>query len=307
MTFGFRPVILAACVLLVLVVSGHTLGQSESFAALERCITIVGDSTARGTAVVEVPGHGFPVIQTDPFAYALDDALREADALHIGIYDYSVEAVGLTGERVYSVTAEYDFALRSPCRYVVIFPWLNELPAATDPAARVAAQDATIAALSRLVIAFRSASPAAHIVLLSYYSVPVTSLGQTIYAERIQPDNIASMNQRLFTDCAPEGALGMLGNLTCLDIDTPLRAAFPDPVAGGYTLDALTQPAFEAAGYTPLDEAGVGMLAAYWGDNPDGAIRGDNVHLNAAGKAALAEALLAALMPGDVDTFVVRP
>lgn len=256
---------------------------------VENCIVIVGDSIPHGTAVFEVPGHGFPVIQTRPFSFFLHDVLQSIHALYVGVYDLSAPATALTGESPYAATPQYAMALTRSCRFVVIFPWLIELRSLNlDP------ERSYIDHLVELVGAFQAASPQSQIVVMNYYPVVTTTLGDTIYGGSVTQESVTLVNQMLSEACAG----GVLAGVSCMDIS----GLFLD---GSHVFTSLSQEQYVTAAYSPVNVEDTTMLELFWAEQPEGVILGDGVHLNAQGKAQLAEALVVFLYELDPGAFTL--
>lgn len=260
------------------------VGDEQDVPRLENCLLLIGDSVADGSAVFEVPGHGFPVIQTTPFSAVLDAALHERGALHIGVYDLTVGAASLTGNLPYMDTPAYAFALAQPCRFVVLFPWLNELGTAGE---------AYVRELADFAAAFQQ--PGRTIILLNYYRPVISPLGERIYEGNITLERVTQANDALAAACAPEGALAAV---VCIDV----TGLYP---GDDHVLSTLDRATYMALGYAPVNPDDAGLLAAYWNTRPEGLITGDGVHLNEAGKQTLAAALLDQLAASDALTLPV--
>jgi len=263
----------------------------------EDCILIIGDSIPAGQAVTQVPGYGYPVIVGEPFTNVLDTLYNQLRLTHIGIYNLSVGAssLGAGGDVRYVNTPQYAYLLSKRCQFAVIFPWINDLPETSD----AAAMDAHIQQLAQLADSIHQSSPFTRVVVLDYYRVVVTELGQRVYGNTITPPVIGAMNQAMTAACASGGALGSRINVSCLHIEPFL---FPlDDVL----IQSITQAQFTAENFRAYDAQGQGWLNEYWLNNPGIAIPVDGVHLNRIGKQRLAQALhnyLQALNPAAFQT-----
>ncbi|MEQ8671639.1 MAG: hypothetical protein RLP44_25555 [Aggregatilineales bacterium] len=245
------------------------------------CFMLVGDSIPGGSAVFEVPGQGFPVLQTPPFAEFFDIAVHDVGAYHLGIYDLSVEASSLTGTLPYTTTPAYQFALTNACRYVVIFPWLNELRGMVSESYITP----YIGLVANFVSTFRQANAESIIVLMNYYPTATSLLGDRIYEGSVSPTTIQRANTALSVACAPDGLIGLIENVYCMDIST----LYSSDTHVSTTLDRTTYSDF---GYSTVNEADSALIDIYWSENPEGLIFGDGVHLNETGKQILADALI---------------
>ncbi|MDQ7033935.1 MAG: hypothetical protein Q9P01_03605 [Anaerolineae bacterium] len=213
----------------------------------------------------------------------------------MGIYDLSVGASRLgTGDNVrYFDTPQFAFAITKRCQFAVIFPFINDLPDSTD----AAAVNNHILRLQQLVTALQSNSSQTQVLILDYYRVIVTELGERVYGNTISPPVIGTMNQALSTACTPTGLLGSRRNVTCLHIEPyllPLDNAL---------MRSVTQTQFYAEGFYVNDRQGQAWLTEFWGNNPNSPIDVDGVHLNSDGKRRLAEAIHNALQTINPSAF----
>jgi hypothetical protein len=137
------------------------------------------------------------------------------------------------------------------------------------------------------------------VVVLDYYRVVVTELGQRVYGNTITPAVIGTMNQALSAACASNGLLGSRVNVSCFHIE-PYLLPLDDVL-----MRSVTQAQFAAENFRAYDAQGQGWLNEYWLNNPGAAIAVDGVHLNRIGKQRLAQALhnyLQAINPAAFQT-----
>ena len=269
-----------------------TINAQDNIESLDNCIMVIGDSVARGTAVFEVPGRGFPVIQTMPFSRFLDATLNEYGAYHIGVYDLSVAEASLAGALPYTTTPEYRFGLTQNCRFVVIFPWLNELSRLANPDFSAS----TMGLLASFVNGFRQANLNSTIILINYYSVATSSLGNMIYEGSITADSIRIANEAINSACGANGMINAIGGVSCMDIASLYSG-------DEHVFTSLDRNSYAELEYTVLREEDVPLIDFYWQETPDGLIFGDGVHLNHIGKTLLADALANHLLILDETVF----
>ena len=265
------------CIIVTILLTVPTFAQNNS---LEDCILIIGDSIPAGQAVAEVPGFGFPVIVSAPFTHVLDTYYNEQGITHIGIHNLSVGASSLgTGGNVrYFDTMQYAVAQSKRCQFAVVFPFINDLPDTPDAT--------TIAAyIQSLWLLSTSLHTNTQVVILDYYRVLDTELGERVYGTSITPPVIGAMNAAIAAACADNGILGALPNVTCFPIESYL---FPLDDA---LMRSITESQFYAEGFYAADGSGQAWLTQFWASNPNAAINVDGVHLNSTGKRRLAEAL----------------
>lgn len=285
----FGLICLFATILMIVLPS---TAQEDS---LEDCILIIGDSIPAGQAVSRVPGYGFPVIVSEPFSHVLDTYYNELGITHMGIYNLSVGASSLgTGSNVrYFDTPQFDFAITKRCQFVVIFPFINDLPNSTD----TTAVNNHIQRLEQLIAALQSNSPQTQVLVLDYYRVVVTELGERVYGNTISPPVIGAMNQNLSAACTPTDLLGARRNVTCFHIE-PYLLPLDDVL-----MRSITQTQFYAEGFYADDGQGQAWLTEFWGNNPNSPIDVDGVHLNSNGKRRLAIAVHNALQTINPSAF----
>ncbi|MEQ8677098.1 MAG: hypothetical protein RLP44_29640 [Aggregatilineales bacterium] len=273
--------------------SEYTLTRSnaqETKDAVGDCILIIGDSVAHGSAVFEVPGQGFPIIQTQPFAEFVDTALHDIGAYHLGVYDLSVEASSLTGTLPYTTTPEFRFAQTQNCQYIVILPWMNELRGMVNENFALP----FTALLADFISSIRQENDTSQIVMMNYYPTATSELGDRIYESSISTTTIQQANTALATACAPAGVLGEIDNLACMDI-APLYSR------NEHVFTSIDRTTYFENQYSVLRGEGSELLEIYWRENPNGLIYGDGVHLNEIGKRIMAEALMQELLSLDIS------
>jgi hypothetical protein len=217
-----------------------------TFQPEDACIAVIGDSVAHGTAVVQVPGVGFPVIQTPTLAETLD--------AFIPAQDYSVPATSLRDG--YFETAQYQTVTATPCHHALIVPFMND----------IATPETYAADLSRLI----DSLPVARVVLMGVHPIAPNALTDQIYDGAITPSAVARADAAIAPLCSSE-------RVQCW-----FWPGWVPPQL--MVLQAVTQTTYERNGYRPFDPATADLLAVYWRDNPDGLIVGDGLHLSTQGK-----------------------
>jgi hypothetical protein len=261
---------------------------------VQDCILIVGDSVAYGTLVVEIPTVGFAVVRTKPFSLYLDELLRITEAIHFGIYDLTVEAKSLAGPDPYTLTAEYQKAVSTYCRFVLVFPWLNDLgnPAFT------AQPELYVQPLAQFVGGLLEGKPESRAVVMGYYRMQPAPFAAATYGGGVSDDHILRLNAALAAACAEGGALAQVGAVTYFDTQAALMT-----LGEPYTLGALSSVDFYASLYQPLPAPDASLFEVYWRDNPTGQVNADGVHLTGAAKNLLANALYQHLLALDSDAL----
>lgn len=224
----------------------------------DSCIAVVGDSVAQGGVVFEVPGQGFPVVQTWPLAELLVET--EIDAR-----DYSVGAAHLTpyGRRPYIDTAEYRDLVDDECETLVVTPWVNDL-ALTTPERHV--DDLT---------ALFEAAPHERILLFTYYPVDPPP-----FKDDIDPADVDLFNAVILDAC------DAWERVTCVETETLFVDLLDENahVITGATADELDAMTFE-----PPEPPDSDYFRVFFAANPDGVVIGDGVHLSPAAKALMVD------------------
>jgi hypothetical protein len=226
------------------------------FTEPESCVAVAGDSVAQGGVVFEVPGQGFPVVQTWPLA----ELLVEAD---IDARDYSAGAAHLTpyGRRPYIDTAEYHDLLDDECDTLVVTPWVNDL-ALTTPERHVD----DLSALFEVV-------PHEQILLFTYYPVDPPA-----FKDDIDPADVDLFNEAILAAC------DTWEYVTCVETET-LFADLLDENA--HVITEVTADELDAMTFEPPEPPESDYLRVFFAANPDGVVIGDGVHLSPAAKALM--------------------
>lgn len=248
------------------------------------CIAIVGDSIAQGGVVVEVPGSGFPVVQTTPFSDILTEQLINVSAAQgYSVADYSVGGIGL-GENAYFESDAYEHLQATTCETAILFPWINDLPKDTGADEVSLALEGHIDTLTELMTTLIADTPVQQVLLLNYYYVPDTEMGRMVYETATAPHIITQMNNYLEILCNEWQALD--APVTCLDLATLF--AFESDII---MLD-LSREIFQTNGYTALNPEQNSYFGNFWAQFPQQALRADGTHLNSKGKQLLAEHII---------------
>jgi lysophospholipase L1-like esterase len=248
----------------------HSQGSDLS---TDSCIAIVGDSLAQGRQVIQLPGVNYFQIDTVSFAHVLDQLLNERRYYHLGLYDLTMPASGLVSADIYTYTREYDFLLSTRCRFVVIFPWINDLFATVSDTG----VEVYRTAITRMVRAIHNASNRTQIVLMNYYFAALTDAGKATYLSELTPEHVHTLN------IYHENLCDLLDYLTCFDTESLL---FPIEDYVSITIDLEEYQSFE---YQSID---INVQAIIYQQLRSGQILyADGIHLNIEGKRRLADHL----------------
>jgi hypothetical protein len=253
------------------------------------CVAVVGDSVPYGSLVVQVPGHGFPVVRTEPLASVLRTQLDLRGLIYLDVRDRSVPASYLSDEAElpYRGTEAFTDVLTDYCRLVVMTAWINELgdTSTPDPAGDY------IRRLSAIAGEIHAASPQTLIVLLGfYYGDPAD------YVPQFAAENVTALNAAFNAACAipPDGsedeepgALAQIPGVVCLET-APLFESLTEP----YVVANITESMLYGILYEPLAPPATDYFSIYWRENPGATVRGDGMHLNALGKLTVINAVV---------------
>ncbi|MEO1288862.1 MAG: hypothetical protein AAFV93_13935, partial [Chloroflexota bacterium] len=240
---------------------------------------LMGDSLPAGTFVANLPATGVTVLQGERISHLLDDALREADLLHYGIYDLSLGASSLTAPNSEPYLQSREAVLGSAlnCRFVVIFPFLNDLYIADDSDDGIATYGE---AMQDLVTLIREGSPDSQIIVMDYYVTSLQGAGNMTYGEDVSALHVTFMNEAHGILCDTDA------QVTCLATNTLLL-----PITE-YVVGSISQADYGEAAYVVVNPNDQAMIDAFWASTPNNPILGDGLHFNPAGQARIVEALM---------------
>ncbi|MGB7337798.1 MAG: SGNH/GDSL hydrolase family protein [Phototrophicaceae bacterium] len=262
----------------VLTVSGVVQGQSSVWGA-DNCIVILGDSLPAGTFVAILPGTGVTVLQGERLAHQLDDALQAENLIHYGIYDLSIGASGIVAPNTepYLTSRELFIGSRLNCRYVVIFPFLNDLYRSDDTPDGIANYAMGVQAL---VTEVRDGSPDSQIILMDYYATTLGGAGVMTYGEDVSETHVDAMNAVHLSICIDTIFI------TCFATGDYLH-----PI-DAFVIGEIYQTEYADIGYTLRNPDDQVLIDGYWRNTPNNPIYGDSLHLNTAGQAIIIDILM---------------
>lgn len=270
-----RRFYLALC---VLIFSSISLSAQTSLTA-QNCIAIMGDSLPAGTFVAEIPGTGVTVLQSRHVAYILDDALQARDLIHYGVYDLSLSASAITDPNAepYLTSREYFIGRELNCRFVVIFPFLNDLYTTDDGSTDQAIYQA---GMTTMLSGIRTNSPNSHIIVMNYYHSFLQGVGDRTYGGDVTPAHVASLNMVHQNACTADD------NITCLS-----TASVLSPI-NDYVVSNISRTDYQTFRYSLANPADQAMLDTYWANTPNNVIYGDGIHLNPNGQVRIVATLM---------------
>lgn len=270
-----RRFYLALC---IFIFSSISVSAQSSLTA-QNCIAIMGDSLPAGTFVAEVPGTGVTVLQSRHIAYILDDALQARNMIHYGIYDLSLSASAITDPNAepYLTSREFFLGRQLNCRFVVIFPFLNDLYTTDDGSTGQAIYQAGI---TTMLTGIRTNSPSSHIILMNYYHSNLQGVGDRTYGGNVTPSHVAGLNTIHQNACTADV------NITCL-----ATASVLDPIQS-HVVGNISRTNYQTFRYSLVNPADQGMLDTYWANTPNNVIYGDGIHLNPDGQVRIVATLM---------------
>lgn len=247
------------------------------------CISVVGDSIAAGTLVIQVPTVGYSVLQTLPLSNMLADELAFRQIEGIAVRDRSVPAAYLSpsSSAPYRNTEAYRQLMDDGCMTTVVFPWNNDLGLSRDDAPSAHVDD-----LAQLLGDLRATNPEMQVIFFSHFWIDPQPFVDG-YGVGISYDRYAQHHRAFMAACAPGGTLGQAGNIRCINSQLLLTRT-PDP--GQNVLLGMNQFALDALAYPSLDQESADLSSYYFTSNPGGVVWGDGVHLSPRGKAILIRA-----------------
>ncbi len=240
------------------------------------CVSVAGDSVAYGDGVFEVPATGYIRAHMGAVSAYLAGRYRTLGG-NVAVNNRSAAAVGISASNQpnYRGTGEYAALISDRCPYTIILPWINDLTGGEA--------SAHAAALGALVADLRGANPGGRVIVVNYYSGQPAKFALDTFAAGFTPDRVAAFNGAIAATC--QG--GALAHVICIDANAIFAG-----MGSSYLVGSTNRADLEQSLAVPLTAQETGMLDFYFGQNPTGALIGDGVHLSAAGKVALAAALV---------------
>lgn len=263
--------------------SNPTPTAGEPAAIAPRCVSVVGDSVANGDAVFEIPGTGYVKAHMGAISAFIAYQFQQRGFPNVEVFNRSSPATGISApnQPSFFTTPEYAQLLQDNCPFVVVTTWVNDLTGG-DPSAHAGA-------LGTLVTGLAARNPSSRIFVMNYYMGSPAPFAASTFASGFTPDRVAAFNNQIAAACT-NGSM-TAPQITCVDANTAVAGA-----GGNYLVGQMTKDAFDSGLVTPVTPEEQGMLDAFFGQNPGGLLLGDGVHLNSAGKAALAAYLVARML-----------
>src|SRR5260221_1655651 len=249
------------------------------------CVNVVGDSIAHGDAIFEFPDVGYAFVQLEPLAPYIDRSLSAAGIADTKAIDRSVSGTGISfaSRSPYIQTKQYKAMIGDRCKFTIILPWVGDLSNSNDPVQNVPAHATQ---LTNFVKELIKRNPYGRVLILNYYPGAPTPFAVNSFAKGFTPAGITQFNNAIAAACS-SGDLSKAKQVTCVDSNIVLGS-----LGSSYVIGSITRQQLEADIQAPLDKNELDWLNAYTTAKPNGLLIGDGIHLNAAGKATMANYLV---------------
>jgi hypothetical protein len=254
---------------------------SAAPAAPNPCVGIASDSNGYGHVTFQLGADGdVGIVYVQPFWVILQDQLQAVGLGNLKVLDRSLSASGLTASEAtnYLKSIPYGNLIRDRCRFDIVGPFLP------DVAAGQAKPENYAYSLQVLVNGLVDKNPGGTIFVLKFYQTDRAEFTVTNSGRGLTPERINAFNDKLTAMCSPDGSLGSLPQVVCVDTQ-PVFDGMDTP----YILSLTTQDKYRAlfyrtTGFTP-------RIEAFFRDNPNGQLIGDGIHLSLAGRIRLMQYL----------------
>jgi hypothetical protein len=254
---------------------------SAAPAAPNPCVGIASDSNGYGHVTFQLgPDGDVGIVYVQPFWVILQDQLQAVGLGNLKVLDRSLSASGLTASEAtnYLKSIPYGNLIRDRCRFDIVGPFLPDI------AAGQAKPENYAYSLRLLINGLVDRNPGGTIFVLKFYQTNRAEFTATNSGFGLTPERINAFNDKLTAMCSPDGSLGNLPQVICVDTQ-PVFEGMKTP----YILSLTTQDDYRAlfyrtTGFTP-------RIEAFFRENPDGQLIGDGIHLSLAGRVRLMQYL----------------
>jgi hypothetical protein len=205
---------------------------SAAPAAPNPCVGIASDSNGYGHVTFQLGADGdVGIVYVQPFWVILQDQLQAVGLGNLKVLDRSLSASGLTASEAtnYLKSIPYGNLIRDRCRFDIVGPFLP------DVAAGQAKPENYAYSLQVLVNGLVDKNPGGTIFVLKFYQTDRAEFTVTNSGRGLTPERINAFNDKLTAMCSPDGSLGSLPQVVCVDtqpvfdgMDTPYRLYAPD-------------------------------------------------------------------------------
>ncbi len=253
--------------------------------ATRPCVSVVGDSIAKGGAIFEIPGIGYARALMKSVATTIEETFRLRGITNMRAFDRSASATGISAARYpsYINTPEAADLRRDRCKFTVIMPWINDLTSGVDPASAAPRHMERLAELVQILV---TANPQGRILVMNYYPGSPTQFSLSGFASGFTPAAVTIFNQQMALACGG-GALSRFQQVTCVDANLAVAG-----MGVSYVVGPTTRSEMESYLIAPINAEETQWLNYYQSINPNGLLYGDGVHLSPLGKATIANYLV---------------
>lgn len=245
----------------------------------ELCVGIASDSNGYGHVTFQIPDPSIDnqvvILYVQPLAVPLRAHLDARGLDYLEVRDRSLSAAGLTTETSnYLESGQYAELREARCKFVVITPFIP------DVAVNLVKPDVYVQNLGQLINGFVRSTPDSRLLVLNFYPTRRADFTANNSGLGVVPERLAQFNTALAEACKPDGVLGQLSQVVCVDISD---------LGDDVVVESLREPEYRAVLYrTNVFNV---VVDDYFERNPDGVLIGDGVHLNPAGRDRLAQRL----------------
>ncbi len=241
------------------------------------CVGIASDSNGYGHVTFQLgPDGDVGIIYVQPYSVILQQQLQALGLGYLQVRDRSLSASSLTASKAtnYIQNAPYGNLINDRCRFVIAGPFIPDIAAAKAQPGNYTYQ------LQLLVNGLIARNPGGTILVLKFYQTHRADFTATNNGFGLTPERISAFNDKLNEVCSPDGPLGKLPQVICVDTQPILEG-----MNTSYVLALTTQAEYRAAFYRPTGFTP--RIEAFFKDHPDGQLIGDGIHLSLAGRTRL--------------------
>jgi hypothetical protein len=245
------------------------------------CVGIASDSNGDGHVTMQLPPEPdgqVGIIYIQPLFAVMRQQLDKLGLTDLTVVDRSLTATGLTAsERTnYLKSDRYGSLIGDRCKFNMVGPFIP------DVAANKATPDQYVAQLIPLVGGLIKSNPETTIFILSHYQTQRAEFTATNNGFGMRAERIDSFNAKLAESCAPNGPLGRIPQVVCLNTQS-----FFNGMGNSYLLIGADRAHFEELIFRPTGFRPT--VEKYFAENPEGAVIGDGIHLGLAGRVRLTQ------------------
>ncbi len=276
--FRLLPLLVLASLLV-----GQPTASNAAILPPNNCVGIASDSNGFGHVTFQLPpapDGEVGIIYIRPLYTFLRADLDALGLSNVSVADHSMTAAGLTAsERTnYLSSVPYGDLIADRCRFVMIGPFIPDVAAAQATPQQYTSQ------LQAMINGLLQNDPQATLFVLNFYRAQRADFTATNNGFGMTDDRIAQFNTQIAQVCQPNGVLGKLPQVTCLDTQSIF-----DGMGTSYLLQETNKAQFEKLFFKPTGFQPT--VEQFFSDHPDESIIGDGIHLSYAGRERLMQRL----------------